>query len=75
MPAREGVDDMHRCPTVRTDEGRLNGVTWRISCVGLHLVGHYVEKFTCLGEVVFALGIGDQAIVADAVKAAGQHMQ
>ena len=76
MPAREGVDDDHRGATIRADECWLNGLCRRISALGVGVgVGYYVEQFTCLGEVVFALGIGDQSIVTDAMKPAGQHMQ
>ena len=70
LSAREGVDDDHRRTTVRTDEGRPNGTMRRISFLGLR-VGHYVQQFSRPREVVLTFGIGDQPVVADAVKAAG----
>src|SRR5215472_11372166 len=72
--ADEGFDDDHRCTTVRADEGGLNGDT-RVRQLWFGCVGEDVQQFTCLGEMLAACGIGDEAIVADAMKAAGQNVQ
>ena len=61
---------------MRADEARLDGTERRIDSLGLRVgVGCYVQQLTSLGEVSLARGVGDQPVVADAMKAAGQHMQ
>ena len=37
--------------------------------------GDNVQQFACLREMLAAPGVGEQPVVADAVKAAGQHVQ
>ncbi|MGF6637941.1 hypothetical protein OKW38_000041 [Paraburkholderia sp. MM5496-R1] len=71
--ALEDLDDDHRRAAVPADEGRTQSGT---GVVGLRAgCGHDVQQPTHLREILPAHGIGQQAIVADAVEAAGQHMQ
>jgi hypothetical protein len=56
------------------DEGGLNGHR-RGRRLEFGAVGDDVQQFRRLGELLAACGIGDEATVADAVKAAGQNVE
>ena len=75
--AHQGVDDDHGGSAVRTNEGWWAGTGRPIIAVrfGLGARGLNLQQFTCPLEVVAALGVGDQPIVADAVEAPGQNVQ
>ena len=68
--AGEDFDDDHRRTTMRTDERGLEvggvGRRWRFS-----RGGDDVQQFARPGEMLAAPGIGEQPVVADAMKAAG----
>ena len=72
---REQLDDDHRCAALPTDERRR----WRRRRVGgKHCSGlgcGLLQQRAGDGEVVLAPGIGEQPVVADAMEAAGQHVQ
>jgi len=74
FPAREGLDDDHRCTTVRADEG---GLQVGYGCRGRLRFGDGddVQQFARLCEMLPASGIGEQPVVANAVEAAGQNVQ
>src|SRR5664279_6342133 len=77
LSAHEDLDDGHRRTTTRTDEGWLNEAGRRI---GLREGRVDVEPLSTQQlasphEVLPASGVGDQPVVTDAVKAAGQNMQ
>ena len=77
LSAREGLDDDHRGAAVSAHEGgpgavvigagvaRVSGRRWR----GL------MQKIASGGDVALTVGVGEQSIVADAMKARGQHVQ
>ena len=77
LSACEGLDDEHRGAAVSAHEGgpgavvigaavaRVNGRRWR----GLK------QKSASGGDVALTVGVGEQSIVTDAVKARGQHVQ
>ena len=71
MPACEGIDDEHRRTTVLADERGLNGGNGLIGLCRLSSFGYHVQQLTRPSEIAFTPGIGDQAIVTDAVKAVG----
>jgi ABC-type uncharacterized transport system substrate-binding protein len=74
LSAGEDVQDDHRCATVRTDEGRRDvGGGFRRRRCGRAV--DEVQQFARLGELLAAAGIGEQAVVPDAVEAAGQNVQ
>src|ERR1700674_5405805 len=65
LAAQQDVDDDHGSPAVRTDEGRLDRGDQHIIAIWLRIdCGRYAQQLACLGEVVAALGIGDQSVVA-----------
>ena len=69
----EDLDDDHRRAAVPADEGGTHSGS---GVVGLRAGGgHDVQQPTRLRKILPAHGIGQQAIVADAVEAAGQHVQ
>ena len=74
MPAGEDLDDDHRRATMRTDEG---GLDVGYGCLGRLRFGDGgdVQQFKRAGEMLAAFGIGEQPVVADAMKAGGQHVQ
>ena len=41
---------------------------------GLDMCGPHVEQLTRLRDVVGASGVGEEAVVADAMEAAGRHV-
>ena len=58
---------------MRTDEGRLGDLGCQVVCY-LDLDGD-LQQFAYVCEIAFSPGIGKQPIVANAVKAARQHVQ
>ena len=75
MPACEGIDDEHRRTTVLADERGRNGGNGLIALRRFSSFGYHVQQLTRACQIAFAPGIGDQSIVTDAVKAAGQNVQ
>ena len=70
MSAHEDLDSDHRRPAVGADVSRLPGLDHGgvgIGCVTR--VRWYLQQFPGLCQVVAASGVGDQTVVADAVKA------
>jgi hypothetical protein len=72
LAAREDLNDDHRAAAVRTHEGwppieRVLGL--------LSLVLWHMQQLTCEREADAAAAVGQQTVVADAVEAAGQHVQ
>ena len=74
LPAGEGLDDDHRGAAVRADEGGL-AAGHRRRRRRRRCGGDDVQQLACLGEMLAAAGVGEQAVVADAVEAAGQDVQ
>ena len=67
---------MHGAATMRANERRRDGVDRQVGAIGCHIGRrNYLQQFAHLGQVHLALGIGEQPIVADAMKATWQHMQ
>ena len=60
---------------MRADEGGLDKDYGRIRRLSLGGLGYGVQQFARPCEILYASGIGDEPIVADAVKATGQNMQ
>ena len=74
--ARQRFDDEHRRATVRTDEGGLNGFSGHLGVLGFYIGdGCNVQQFACSRKVLTTPAIGDQPIVADAMKATWQDVQ
>ena len=74
--AGEDLDDAHRGTAVRADEGGRR--RWRPAPRlrrRFDRGGNDVQQFARLGEMLAASGIGEQAVVANAVEAAGQDVQ
>ncbi|CAE6908220.1 hypothetical protein R69749_08506 [Paraburkholderia domus] len=57
------------------DEARREIAGWVIGSGGLRAGGRDMQQLAYLREILPPHGIGEQAIVADAVEAAGQHVQ
>ncbi len=71
-PRGERVDDDHRRATVRAVEGRLTEERCRLR---FGCSGNDVQQLARSGEMLPPSGIGEQPVVADAVKATGQNVQ
>src|SRR5206468_3331762 len=73
--AIEGLDDDHAAAAARAwEQGRWRLVGTRVSVAGLVLRRLDAEQVADAGEVLGAPAIGEQAVVADAVEAAGQDV-
>jgi len=72
--ALEDLDDDHRRATVPADEARREIAGWVIGSGDLRAGGRDMQQLAYLREILPPHGIGEQAIVADAVEAAGQHV-
>lgn len=69
---QDDLDDLHGGATAATDEGRR----WRDgACIADRVGWRHIEHGTRLGQIVLSPGIGQQAVVADAVETRWQHMQ
>src|SRR6266536_6610644 len=74
--ALEGLDDDHASAAARTwmrERGRLSAITG-ICIGGLILRNRRVEQLAYPPEVVDAGAVGEQAVVADAMEPAWQHV-
>jgi len=73
LRSSEGLDDKHRRTAVPAEEGG--------SCAGV--LGRFrdrrwwqlMQQLSDRWDIVLAVGVGEQPVVADAVKAGGQDMQ
>ncbi len=77
MSPREGLDDEHRRAAVPAYEGGLGAAVIGAAIAGVS-GGRWqrlMQKLAGDGDVVLTVGVGEQALVADAVKARGQHVQ
>ena len=77
LSAREGLDDEHRRAAMSAHEGGPG-----TAVIGAAVAGgsgrrwrRLMQKIASGGDVVLAVGVGEQAVVADAMKAGGQHVQ
>src|SRR4051794_6309035 len=75
LPACEGLDDEHRRATVPADEDGLSNGCGLIGLLRLSRFGCNEQQLARSRQIVSARGIGEQPIVTDAMKAAGQNMQ
>jgi len=75
FPRSEDLDDAHRGTAVRADERGGMMASGAAADDGFDRGGNDVQQFARLGEMLAAPGIGQQAIVANAVEAAGQDVQ
>src|SRR5450631_2095228 len=77
LSAGEGLDDEHRCAAVSAHEGGSHGADADVDCGGLggNDRGRLMQQFTRRRDLVFAVGVSEQSIVADAMKSGGQHVQ
>jgi len=77
LSAREGLDDDHRGAAVSAQEGGSGAVVIGAGIAGLS--GRHwrrlMPKIASSGNVVLAVGVGEQAVMADPMKARGQHVQ
>jgi hypothetical protein len=75
--AGEGLDDEHGRAAVPAHEGGPVGSVAGAIIAGIcgKLGRRLMQKLSCGGDVSLAVGVGEQSIVADAVKAARQHVQ
>ena len=71
LSPREGLDDEHRGAAVSADEGRPVG-----SVIGTAVAGlsgrrgwRLMQELANGGDIVLAVGVGEQAVVSDAMKA------
>jgi hypothetical protein len=73
LSSGEGLDDEHRCAAVSAHEGGPHGTD------GDGVIGsdsnRLMQQLANIRDAVLAVGVGEQAVVADAMKAGGQHMQ
>ena len=72
------LDDTHGGVAVWTDEGRVHVRMWFTAMFTIG-VRHFFgvidpQKLTCPVQTIFALCIGVQSVVSDAVEAFGQDM-
>ncbi len=77
LRAGEGRDDEHRGAAVSADEGGLNAVCLGGGCgeIGGQLRCGLIQQLASGIDLDFAIGIGEQPIVSDAMKATRQHVQ
>ena len=73
LSACEGFDDEHRRAAVPAHEGGSGAAV--ISALVARRGGRLMQKLASGGDVVLAVGVGEQSVVADAMKAGGQHVQ
>lgn|GEM_PF-2857523 len=73
MSGVEGFDDEHRRATGFAQVNTSAGVLIIDTIIGY--IRWYLQQFTSPGQVFAADLVGEQSIVADAVKAIGQDMQ
>ncbi len=66
------LDDLHGAAAATTDEGRR----WRDGAgVAGRFGSRHIEQGTRRGQILLSPGIGQQAVVTDAVETRWQHMQ
>ena len=65
----EGLDDEHRGAAVSADEGRPHGAGG--GRVGRSDRSRLMQQLADNRDIVLAVGIGEQAVVADAMEAGG----
>ena len=77
LSACEGLDDEHWGAAMSADKSGS-----RVTVIGAAVAGvsgrhgrRLMQKLANGRDVVLAVGVGEQAVVADAVKAGGQHVQ
>lgn len=77
LSACEGLNDDHRGAAVPADErGPQGGVAGeRIRLVRGRFGHRLMQQFANLCDMDLAVGVGEQSIVADAMKAGGQYVQ
>jgi hypothetical protein len=73
----EGLDDEHRGTAMPADEGGRAGelAGEEFAAVRGNLETRLVQQFARRRDMVLAMGVGQQSVVADAMKAGGQHVQ
>ena len=77
LSAREGLDDEHRGAAEPAHEGGPGAGVIGAAIAGLS-GKHWrplMQQFASGGDVALAVGVGEQSIVTDAMKARGQHVQ
>jgi len=77
LSTREGLDHEHRCAALSAQEGGL-GATVIGAARGRVCVRRrrrLMEQHAGGGDIVFAVRVGEDAVVADAMEAGGQDMQ
>ena len=77
LSAREGLDDDHRGAAVSAQEGGSGAVVIGAGIAGLsgRRWRRLMQKIASSGNVVLGVGVGEQAVMADPMKARGQHVQ
>ena len=77
LSAREGLDDEHRGAAVSAHEGGPGAAVIGAAIGGVsgRRRGRLMQKFASGGDVALAVGVGEQSVMTDAVKATGQHVQ
>src|SRR6516164_6566761 len=75
-PAREDLNDDHPATAARTEmrEWLWLTVTGSVSVTGGILWWRHIEQPTRSCEILGAIGVGEEAVVADAMEPAGQDM-
>ena len=75
MSSGHDFDDDHCRTTGWANEGRFSGAHRRIAVRGFSVVRNDMQQRTHLGEILRAPAIGDQPVVPNAVKSAGQNVE
>ena len=77
LSAREGLDDEHRRAAVSAHKGGPGAavIGAAIAGVGGRRWRRLMQMIASGGDIVLAVGVGKQAVVTDAMKARGQHVQ
>ncbi len=77
LRAREGLDDEHRGAAVSAHEGGPGAAVIGAAIAGVsgRRGRRLMQKIASGGDVVLTVGVSEQAVVSDAMKAGGQHVQ
>ena len=77
LSAREGLDDEHRRAAVSAHEGGPGAAVIGAAIAGVsrRRWRRLMQKIASGGDILLAIGVGEQSIMTDAMKAGGQHVQ
>ena len=75
LSTREGLDDKHGRAAMAAYEGGLGAAVIGSVSGGVCGRRRLMQEVAGHGDVALTVGVGEQAVVADAMKAGGQHVQ